>query len=124
MNKENHKKNINIFLYVLLISIFIVIIVSFYSFYFNKNYDFLIETKCDPMTDVCFFRDCISTPEICPANNLSYYNQYMIKAKDFKYCINEDCTQVCSDGSVECVKKICTESDINEGLCLVPLNNN
>ncbi|MFA6089632.1 MAG: hypothetical protein WC755_07245, partial [Candidatus Woesearchaeota archaeon] len=57
----------------------------------------------------------------CPPNNLSYYNQYTIKAKDFKSCVNEDCTNVCSEGIINCVKTECTEADIKGGICVVPV---
>jgi hypothetical protein len=52
---------------------------------------------------------------------LSYYNQYTIKAKDFKSCVNEDCTNVCSEGIINCVKTECTEADIKGGICVVPV---
>lgn len=124
MPTKDNKNGSNIFLYILLAGVLVAIIVSFYSFYYKKNYDFFIETECNPETETCFFRDCISTPDICPPNNLSYYNQYTIKAGDFKACINEDCTEACTTSTINCTKIECTDSDINDGTCVLPSNSN
>lgn len=110
-------KEHNIFLIILLAGILISIAVSFYSFFYKKNYDFFIETSCDPVNEVCFYRDCENNPDLCPPNNLSYYHKYTIKARDFKYCSNEDCTEVCKTGAIECAETKCTESDIGDGIC-------
>jgi len=106
----------------MLLCCLVAISASFYFFYFKKNYDFFIETKCDPAIEVCFFRDCENSPDDCPPNNLSYYNQYVIKAKDYKYCEKEDCTGACTTGIIKCIKTECTENDINNGLCVEPLS--
>lgn len=120
MPPEKKEMASNIFLYILLSGVLIAIIVSFYSFYHKKNYDFFVETACNSEMEMCFYRDCEGSPDICPPNNLSYLNQYIISAKDFKYCENEDCTEVCNNNTISCIKIECTENDINEGICISP----
>lgn len=116
---EEESKAHNKFLNILVISSLVVINVCFYVFYYQKDYDFIVETQCDPAKETCFYRDCSIDGE-CPPNNLSYYNSYTIKAKDFKTCENEDCTQVCTTKQIECVKTECTEDDITSGACMLP----
>jgi hypothetical protein len=116
MPEENDKKH-NAFLNILGLSCIAIIIVSFYFFYFKKDYDFIVETSCDHESETCFFQDC-SIEGNCPPNNLTYYNEYTISAKDFSACTNEDCTQACKEGNIECVKTECTDSDLEEGTCV------
>lgn len=116
---EEEPKSHNVFLYILLISCAVVIATSFYFFYFKKDYNFIVETKCDPTAQTCFYRDC-SITDNCPPNNLSYYSVYTLKAKDFNQCINEDCTDFCSLNTGMCIKTECTESDISDGTCVLP----
>lgn len=118
--KEENKHNI--FLYVMLGGCLVAILTSFYFFYLKKDYDFFIETSCDPTTETCFYRDCENSPDDCPPNNLSYYNQYTISAKDFSKCENEDCAVACSTNLIACEKTECTESDIADGICLAPVS--
>ncbi len=120
MPQEENKKESDFFIYILLAGVLVVIISSFYSLYFKKNYDFFIETECNPEVETCFFRDCENEPDICPPNNLSYYNQYTIKANDFKKCENENCKEACGLGLIHCVKTECTENDLLDGVCLTP----
>lgn len=124
MAQDSDKDSSNLFLYILLASVLIVIVASFYSFYFKKNYDFFIETECNPETETCFFRDCENDPDICPPNNFSYYNQYTIKAKDFKVCKNEDCKEACGLGLIQCIKTECTDNDVIDGICSQPSKTN
>lgn len=118
MIKNDNNKN-NLFLLVILFGCLISIFVSFYFFYFKKDYNFIVETKCDPTTQTCFYRDC-SIADNCPPNNLSYYNVYTLKAKDFNQCTNEDCTDFCNLNNGMCIKTECTESDISDGTCVLP----
>lgn len=115
---EDEKRH-NLFLYILLGGVLIAIASSFYFFYFKKDYDFIVETKCNPETEACFYRDC-TNPDDCPPNGLSYYNQYTINAGDFASCKDEDCTEACTLGTIACEKTECTESDINDGICVLP----
>lgn len=122
MVSEENKKESDFFIYVLLAGVLIVIITSFYSLYFKKNYDFFIETECNPEMETCFFRDCENEPDICPPNNFSYYHQYTIKARDFSACENENCKEACSLGTIQCIKIECTQADIDADICLEPFS--
>jgi hypothetical protein len=117
MSEEDKKHNL--FLYILLGGCVVAIVSSFYFFYFKKDYDFIVETKCNPETETCFYRDC-TNPDDCPPNNLSYYNEYTLKAKDYALCPNEDCTDVCANGTAKCIKTECTDDDIQNGVCVEP----
>ncbi|MFA6273775.1 MAG: hypothetical protein WC662_01310 [Candidatus Paceibacterota bacterium] len=108
------------FLYIMLGGCLITIFVSFYAFYFKKDYDFFVETQCDPEVETCFFRDCEASPDDCPPNGFSYYNEYTISAKDFSKCENEDCTEACSTGLIQCEKTECTEQDLVDEICIAP----
>jgi hypothetical protein len=115
MSEED--KTYNKFLNILGLSCLAVIGVAFYFFYLQKDYDFIVETKCDHESETCFYQDC-SIEGNCPPNNLTYYNEYTISAKDFSACANEDCTQACKEGAIECVKTECTDNDLEEGTCV------
>jgi hypothetical protein len=119
MPEEENKHNI--FLSTLIVFVFIAIASSFYLFYFKKDFDFITETKCNPESETCFYRDC-TNPDDCPPNNLSYYNQYLVKANDFDICVNEDCTDACTNRLIDCVKLQCTDEDINNEVCISPTN--
>jgi hypothetical protein len=118
LNDEEKEKKHNLFLYILLFLILITILSSFYFFYLKKDYDFFVEASCNPEQETCFFRDCENSMDGCPPNNLSYYHQYSIKARDFKFCPNEDCTQACETNTINCIKTECTEEDINNRVCV------
>ena len=125
INKEKDSKfwgNYNLFLLFLIGTCVISIISSIYFFYYKKNFDFIVETKCDPQIETCFYRDC-TNPDDCPPNNLSYFNVYNINARDFTFCENEDCTAFCDANTIKCNKNECTEQDINEGVCVPPYTN-
>lgn len=117
INASDDKKH-NIFLNILFFGVIVSIAVSFYNFYYKKNYDFYVETQCNPDEEICFYRDCENDPDICPPNNFTYYNQYIIKAKDFKFCDNEDCGRVCKSGEIHCVKVGCSLENIENGVCV------
>ena len=121
MPTEGDKKH-NWFLTLIGSTALISIFVSFYFFYFKKDYNFLVETKCDPKTETCFYRDC-SNPDDCPPNGLSYYKQYNVKAYDFKSCENEDCTKACNENLISCEQISCTKDDIDQEVCVIPENN-
>jgi hypothetical protein len=120
---EEVKRERNYFLYILLGGCFFAIISTLYFFYFKEDYNFIVETRCNPEVETCFYRDC-TNPNDCPPNNLSYYNQYTLKASDYKACINEDCAFSCTTGVINCLKIECTENDINDGTCLEPSSAN
>jgi hypothetical protein len=122
MNEDQEEKKHNLILYVLLGGCIIAIISSLYFFYFKKDYEFIVETKCDPTTETCFYRDC-TNPDDCPPNNLSYYNQYSLKASDFKACADEDCSYACVNNVISCIKIECTISDVENETCVSPNNS-
>lgn len=121
MQEENVEKPKKFFTLFTIINIFIflgVIFASFYFFYFKKNYNFFVEVACDPTQSQCFKRDC-SDPDNCPPNGLETFKRYSIKASDFKYCENEDCSVACESGQIKCDEIKCikdSETDWEE-LC-------
>ena len=116
---EKEKKH-NKFLIILLGMSIISIFSSFYFFYNKKDFNFIVETQCNPETETCFYRDC-TNPDDCPPNGFTHYNTYTLKASDFKLCgANEDCLASCTTGAISCVKTECTESDLADGVCLAP----
>lgn len=114
---EEDTKEHNFFIILICLSSIAVIVVSIYFFYFKKSYDFIVETSCDPTAETCRYRDCEIVDE-CPPNNLSYYNEYTILASDFQACTNEDCTQACKEGTIECTKTECTTEELSIGICV------
>jgi hypothetical protein len=111
------KKSNNWLIIALLSCCAITILVSFYFFYFKKNYDFIIESPCDTTKEECFVRDC-TNPDDCPPNGLSEFKRFSLKASDFKYCPNEDCTEVCETGQIKCEQIKCTEDPAMGESCL------
>ncbi len=108
------------FLSVLLICCVVCITSMIYFFYFKQDFNFIVETSCDPTTQTCRYRDCTLPDAECPPNNYSYYKVYDIKASDFKYCSNEDCQSACEGGVIQCQEQECTNDDIDAGICTVP----
>jgi hypothetical protein len=117
IQNNNDKKEINYFLVFVFISLFLVVFSSFYNLFIKRDYDFLIETACDNTSEICFYRDC-ETGE-CPPNGLSFYKEYHMRAYDFAKCENEDCTSFCATSS-KCEEVRCTDSDIENGICVFP----
>lgn len=118
MTEDNSKHNM--FLYVLLLGCLIVVASSLYFFYYKKDYNFIVETSCNPEAETCFYRDC-NNPDDCPPNGFSYYNQYKLKASDYKACTDEDCTLACTTRVIDCLKTECTDNDIDDGKCVESL---
>ena len=110
---ETEEKKINWFLLLISLSCAVTILSSFYSLYYKKNYDFIVEVSCDPSLETCFQRDC-SNPDDCPPNGLSDFKRYTLKAYDFNKCENEDCTNACLNGLIECKQISCIE-DLEAG---------
>lgn len=108
------EKSNNIFLRLVITSSISVIFLSFLFFYFEKSYNFIVESPCDPSHGTCFIRDC-SVKGDCPPNNLSTFKRYSLNANDFKSCNNEDCTNACESGAIKCKPIECTENlDVGE----------
>lgn len=100
----------NWFTILITLSCLAVVIESFYTFFYQKNYDFIVETACDPTQEECIVRDC-SNPDDCPPNQLSEFKRYYVNADDFVQCANEDCRQVCESGIIECEQITCEEDE-------------
>ena len=109
---DEDKKN-NWFLWLIGVSCLVVILVSFCSFYFKKNYNFIVETACDTSKEECFQRDC-ANPDDCPPNGLSDFKRFSLKASDFQYCQNEDCTMICENRAIKCAPVKCVQ-DLEAG---------
>ncbi len=121
---EEDKKG-NWFLWLIGASCLVVIVASFYSFYFQKNYDFIVEVSCDPLKETCFQRDC-SNPDDCPPNGLFDFKRYSLNAGDFKMCENEDCANACETGAIKCEPIVCMEDEEMGESCSVletPVND-
>ncbi len=98
----------------LLACAFISIAVSFYFFYYKKDYEFIVEVSCDPAKETCFQRDC-TNPDDCPPNGLSDFKRYSLNAGDFSKCENENCSIACETGIIKCKPIQCTEDlDVGE----------
>lgn len=118
------KKSYNIFLYLLLLGCFATIATSFYVFYHQKNYDFIVEVACDPTVEICTQRDC-TNPDDCPPNQLSDFKRYTLNAADFKMCENENCAVACETGLIKCEPISCVEDlEAGESCSVLNLDSN
>lgn len=91
---------------------------SFYKYYFLKDYDYLIEAECDVKNEICYSRDC-SNQDDCPPNGLSIYKIYYVKAYDFAKCSDNSCENECGSRLIECTPVPCGDS--NDDICTQPL---
>ncbi len=119
VEKEAEIKSNSWFLYLIITSCVVVILSSFYFFYLKNDFDFIVETTCDPSQETCFHRDC-TNPEDCPPNGLSDFKRYTLNAGDFKLCENEDCTSMCNSGVIKCELLECIEDPIYGETCTSP----
>ncbi len=103
----------------LIISLLGAIGLSFYRYYYQKDYNYLVEASCDPITEKCFARDC-SNPDDCPPNQFSSYKEYYVKAYDFPRCADNSCAATCASGDIKCESVPCDkkEGDVCEGPAL------
>lgn len=85
------------------------LVANFYTFYFQKNYDFIVEAPCDPTTQTCFVRDCSESSE-CPPNGLEQYRMFTVNAADFEKCSDDSCLYECVAGVIQCEEIFCDES--------------
>jgi hypothetical protein len=109
----------NWFLWLISISCLAVILGAFYFFYYQKDYDFIVEVACDPTVESCTERDC-TNPDDCPPNGLSDFKRYSVPASDFEKCENEDCTTACEMGIIECELQECEEAPDYGEYCVSP----
>lgn len=97
-------------LFILISALFLAAIINdFYTFYFQKNYDFTVEASCDPAQQSCFIRNCSANSE-CPPNGLEVYRVFTLKASDFNKCSDDSCLVECTSGSIRCTEISCGES--------------
>ena len=115
----NIEQKTNWFLWLIGLSCLAVIVSSFYSLYFKKNYEFVVETSCNPEVDICFERDC-TNPDDCPPNGLSDFKRYKLNAGDFSKCENEDCTLACETGLINCTQVTCVADELLGESCTTP----
>jgi hypothetical protein len=109
------RSHINKYIGIIFIVLFLsAILSSWYKYEYTKNYDYLVETECNPDIEVCFSRDCEEDPDSCPPNMLSNYKQYYIKAYDFPNCADESCGEACTSGVIQCEEILCGESEEDE----------
>lgn len=109
MNTYNLSLKGWIIAFVVLVALIIPILSNFYKYYFTKDYDYLVEAKCNPSVESCFSRDC-SNPDDCPPNGLSIYKEFYVKAYDFSKCKDNSCEQECASGLITCTPVPCGES--------------
>lgn len=96
-----------VLLSLLCISVMIIIVATANHFLIKKDYNFALETACDPLEHNCFVRDC-DTDE-CPPNGLEYYRIFEVPAGDFETCLENDCLRECESGAVQCIETVCDE---------------
>ncbi len=87
---------------------------GFYVLYYTRDYDYLIEAKCDPTIETCFHRSCADSPADCPPNNLDDYKQFYIKAYDFAKCRDNSCSNLCASNSGMCKELKCGDDPADE----------
>lgn len=119
MVEEPLAKSNNWFLFLIGLCCLVVIVVSFYFFYFKKDYDFIVETACDPTAEECFHRDCTNSSD-CPPNGLSDFKRYSLSANNYEMCINEDCTLFCESEESKCENIQCVEDQELGESCISP----
>ena len=108
------KRTDKIFVFLLVVTVLVVILGSFYNLFLSKKYEFIVEAACDPTTENCFYRDC-SEEDACPPNGLEYFRTYNISADKFGGCSDNSCSEICMNDSSACVETICGETE--EDMC-------
>lgn len=117
--EENGVKEKSWLINALIFSCAVSVIVSFYFFYYKKDFDFIVESPCDPTREECFKRDC-SNPDDCPQNGFSDFKRYSLNANDFKFCTNEDCTAICESEVIKCEQLECEPDEEVGESCVSP----
>jgi hypothetical protein len=87
-----------------------VIIYNFYTFYYLRDYTFLVEASCDPQEQSCYIRSCTEEGE-CPPNGLEQFRMFEINASNFDKCSDNSCANECIVGSIECEEIPCDEDN-------------
>jgi len=102
--------------WILLATVFVAILFSFYKYYMTQNYLFLVEAPCDPQAAECYVRDC--DEEECPPNGLSEYRLFGVPAELFNICVDNSCQNICSIEAY-CEELLCSAQEEIE--CSTPL---
>lgn len=92
--------------YIFIVSVLSVLGSNFYNYVVTKRYSFLVEASCNPSLEKCFYRDCDIKDE-CPPNKLSYYKKFIIKSKEFPFCVNNSCKNECESNFLICTEVVC-----------------
>lgn len=88
------------------------------EYWYDKEYPVLTEGACDPETETCFYRSCFEEEDYCPPNELEYYRQFVVSAKDFSTCSDNSCLTECVAGRITCEERRCGENEEDE--CVGP----
>ena len=108
---SNSSNTVTKILFILVSAMTLAVIANnFFTFYYQKGYDFIVEAECDPSQQVCFIRDCSEGSE-CPPNELEQYRMFALNASDFEACANNSCINECATGSIQCEEIFCDESE-------------
>ncbi len=102
--KKNRSNAILVTLFI--ISFALAIGASYYRYFYTKDYDYLVEASCDPLTEGCHYRSCENADD-CPPNQLSVYKVYHVNAGDFARCADNSCKQECESGAIACEPIAC-----------------
>lgn len=89
------------------LSVIAAIVVTGYRFFWEKDYQFVVEAACDPSMDICFTRSCDNASD-CPPNKLEQYKIFEISAADFEVCSDDSCSRECETGVLSCVERLCS----------------
>ncbi len=109
--KAFNSKVINI---LFLSGFFVVIVGSFARYYYLKEFPINIEVPCDPISELCFYRDCELEDE-CPPNGLSTYRQFELSGRTFATCSEIDGCEVLCKTTSECIETVCGDGE--EDVC-------
>lgn len=93
-------------------SFFVVIVGAMFKYYVTKEYNFFIETSCNPDTEYCYSRDCEN--DDCPPNGFVDYKRYKLRAYQFDACESDGCENYCHNLK-QCIEIPC--GDDSEDIC-------
>ncbi len=96
----------------LVVTVLLVIAITWHKFYFTKNFVFSLEAPCDISEQSCFIRSCMNEGDYCPPNEFQAYRIFHINAGDFEKCQDDTCLQECLGGTIACSEVYCVEDDI------------
>jgi hypothetical protein len=107
---SNLSSKVTKLLFILIASMVLATIVSnFYTFYFEQNYDFIVEVPCNSVEEVCYVRHCGEGSE-CPPNGLEQYRMLNLNAADFNTCKTNSCDLACASNVISCIEILCGDS--------------